>query len=78
MAESRSPGQQSFLMPTSPAAVRRGSADDRPSTKTTQGQIPACLVNASVTYCGNDQVYAFGGFDHETDEGPFWLITTED
>lgn len=33
------------------------------------GQIPACLVNASVTYCSNDQIYAFGGFDQYTDEG---------
>ncbi len=36
-------------------------------TKTT-GQRPACLVNASVTYCGNDQIYVFGGFDQFTDE----------
>lgn len=34
----------------------------------TTGQKPACLVNASVTYCGNDQIYAFGGFDQFTDE----------
>jgi hypothetical protein len=26
------------------------------------------LVNASVTYCGNNQIYAFGGFDQYTDE----------
>ena len=32
------------------------------------GQKPACLVNASVTYCGNNQIYAFGGFDQFTDE----------
>lgn len=35
---------------------------------TTVGQRPACLVNASVTYVGNDQIYAFGGFDQYTDE----------
>ena len=34
----------------------------------TTGQKPACLVNASVTYCSNDQIYAFGGFDQFTDE----------
>lgn len=66
-------GQESVIMSSSPTTARRGSADDRPSIKTTQGQIPACLVNASVTYCGNDQIYTFGGFDHETDEGPFLI-----
>ncbi|ORY14207.1 hypothetical protein BCR34DRAFT_479960 [Clohesyomyces aquaticus] len=35
---------------------------------TTVGAKPACLVNASVTYVGNDQIYAFGGFDQYTDE----------
>lgn len=35
---------------------------------TTVGQRPACLVNASVTYVGNDHIYAFGGFDQYTDE----------
>jgi len=34
----------------------------------TLGQRPACLVNASVTYCGNNQIFAFGGFDQYTDE----------
>lgn len=30
----------------------------------------ACLVNASVTVCGDDEaIYAFGGFDQYTDEG---------
>jgi hypothetical protein len=29
----------------------------------------ACLVNASVTVCGDDSIYAFGGFDQYTDEG---------
>ncbi|KAI5810551.1 hypothetical protein BZA77DRAFT_169048 [Pyronema omphalodes] len=28
----------------------------------------ACLVNASVTVCGEDSIYAFGGFDQYTDE----------
>ncbi|KAL1962527.1 hypothetical protein VTN77DRAFT_9402 [Rasamsonia byssochlamydoides] len=60
--------QNTYLMPTSPAKGRRGSTDYRPSIKKTVGNVPACLVNASVTYCGNDQIYAFGGFDQYTDE----------
>lgn len=59
-------------MPTSPGVgSRRASADYRPAIKKAQGHVPACLVNASVTYCGNDQIYAFGGFDQYTDEGLF-------
>lgn len=58
-------------MPTTPA--KHGSrAPEReakkPVIRKTTGQKPACLVNASVTYCGNDQIYAFGGFDQFTDE----------
>lgn len=57
-----------YLLPSSPA--RRGSIDGyRPTVKKATGSIPACLVNASVTYCGNNQIYAFGGFDQYTDEG---------
>ena len=40
----------------------------RPKVTRTLGQRPAVLVNASVTYCGNNQIYAFGGFDQYTDE----------
>ena len=29
----------------------------------------ACLVNASVTGCPDNTIYAFGGFDQFTDEG---------
>lgn len=65
---SRDP-HNTYLMPASPAKGRRGSADYRPSIKKALGNVPACLVNASVTYCGNDQIYAFGGFDQFTDEG---------
>ncbi|KAF2155402.1 galactose oxidase [Myriangium duriaei CBS 260.36] len=39
-----------------------------PKIITTVGQRPACLVNASVTYVGNDEIYAFGGFDQYSDE----------
>ncbi|PYH95410.1 hypothetical protein BO71DRAFT_397969 [Aspergillus ellipticus CBS 707.79] len=60
--------QSAFLMPFSPSGGRRGSAEYRPSIRKAQGHVPACLVNASVTYCNNDQLYAFGGFDQYTDE----------
>lgn len=58
-------------MPTTPAkhgpqAVEQNAK--KPTIRKTTGQKPACLVNASVTYCGNDQIYAFGGFDQFTDE----------
>lgn len=56
-------------MPPSLSGGRRSSADYRPSIRKAQGHVPACLVNASVTYCNNDQIYAFGGFDQYTDEG---------
>ncbi len=56
-------------MPTSPAKNALSSKDGlKPKIVKTTGQKPACLVNASVTYCGNEQIYAFGGFDQFTDE----------
>lgn len=59
-----------YVMTASPQASRRRRQDPyMPSIITTVGQRPACLVNASVTYVGNDQIYAFGGFDQYTDEG---------
>lgn len=61
--------QDAYLLPASPAGGRPAT-DYRPSVKKAQGHVPACLVNASVTYCSNDQIYAFGGFDQYTDEGP--------
>lgn len=64
--------QGTYLMPTTPAKARRASTEGyRPKIAKTTGQRPACLVNASVTFCGNDQIYAFGGFDQFTDEGTF-------
>ncbi|KAI4197081.1 MAG: hypothetical protein LQ350_006151 [Teloschistes chrysophthalmus] len=58
-----------YLMPTSPSKKSKGTGDNyKPKPVRTCGQRPACLVNASVTYCGNDQIYAFGGFDQYTDE----------
>jgi hypothetical protein len=63
-------------MPTSPARGRRGSTDYRPVIRKAQGNVPACLVNASVTYCNNEQIYAFGGFDQFTDEGRYWFYST--
>lgn len=57
-----------FLMPNSPVKNRMSPNDYKPKVTRTLGQRPACLVNASVTYCGNNQIYAFGGFDQYTDE----------
>ena len=63
-----------YLMPTSPSKKQRHGSDSyRPVIARTCGQRPACLVNASVTYSGNNTIYAFGGFDQYTDEGlPSW------
>lgn len=61
-----------YLLTSSPIkAGRRSPAPQasRPTIMRTKGQRPACLVNASVTYCGNNSIYAFGGFDQYTDEG---------
>lgn len=55
-------------MPNSPLKNRVTMDGYRPRVTRTLGQKPACLVNASVTYCGNNQIYAFGGFDQYTDE----------
>ncbi|KAF2813126.1 galactose oxidase [Mytilinidion resinicola] len=58
-----------FLMSASPMRTRKAATDSyRPKIISTIGAKPACLVNASVTYVGNDQIYAFGGFDQYTDE----------
>ncbi|KAH9906550.1 hypothetical protein F4778DRAFT_656109 [Xylariomycetidae sp. FL2044] len=57
-----------FVMPNSPMKNRAMMDGYRPKVTRTLGQRPACLVNASVTYCGNNQIYAFGGFDQYTDE----------
>ncbi|KAI0392786.1 kelch domain-containing protein [Xylariaceae sp. FL0594] len=57
-----------FVMPNSPLKNRAIMEGYRPKVTRTVGQRPACLVNASVTYCGNNQIYAFGGFDQYTDE----------
>lgn len=59
-----------YVMSGSPVknARRRTGEPYMPKIITTVGQRPACLVNASVTYVGNDMIYAFGGFDQYTDE----------
>ncbi|KAK3674081.1 hypothetical protein LTR78_005928 [Recurvomyces mirabilis] len=59
-----------FVMSQSPVkgGRRRTGEPYIPKIITTLGQRPACLVNASVTYVGNDLIYAFGGFDQYTDE----------
>lgn len=60
----------SYMMPVTPQKSKRGSIPEglKPRIWKTTGQKPACLVNASVTYCGSNQIYAFGGFDQFTDE----------
>ncbi|CAK7273337.1 hypothetical protein SEPCBS57363_005601 [Sporothrix epigloea] len=66
-----SSSNNTYIMPNSPMKNRgSGSSSDgyRPKITRTLGQRPACLVNASVTYCGNNQIFAFGGFDQYTDE----------
>ena len=56
-------------MSTSPSRPRPSSNDGyKPRIISTIGQRPACLVSASVTYVGNGEIYAFGGFDQYTDE----------
>lgn len=66
--------QGTYLMPASPAGGRWANADYRPTVKKAVGHVPSCLVNASVTYCSNDRIYAFGGFDQFTDEGQICSI----
>ncbi|KAM0192621.1 hypothetical protein ACHAPI_008205 [Fusarium lateritium] len=63
-----SSSNNTYIMPNSPAKGRNIADGYRPKVTRTLGQRPACLVNASVTYCGNNQIYAFGGFDQYTDE----------
>lgn len=72
---SASSSNNTYLLPMSPSKGRRASSDAyKPRIARTCGQRPACLVNASVTYCGSSQIYAFGGFDQYTDEGTLILI----
>ncbi|KAF2268280.1 galactose oxidase [Lojkania enalia] len=64
-----SSSNNTFLMTASPVRNRKSTSDGyKPKIITTVGAKPACLVNASVTYVGNDMMYAFGGFDQYTDE----------
>ncbi|KAK3336783.1 hypothetical protein B0T19DRAFT_51024 [Cercophora scortea] len=65
---STSSSNNTYIMPNSPLKNRAPMDGYRPKVTRTLGQRPACLVNASVTYCGNNQIYAFGGFDQYTDE----------
>lgn len=63
-----SSSNNTYIMPNSPAKARSTADGYRPKVTRTLGQRPACLVNASVTYCGDNRIYAFGGFDQYTDE----------
>ncbi|KAK4170446.1 RING finger protein B [Cladorrhinum sp. PSN259] len=67
-ASAASSSNNTYIMPNSPLKNRAANDGYRPKITRTLGQRPACLVNASVTYCGNNQIYAFGGFDQYTDE----------
>ncbi|KAF4125102.1 Kelch motif [Geosmithia morbida] len=67
-AAASSGGGGTYIMANSPVKVRPVTHGYRPKVTRTLGQRPACLVNASVTYCGNNQIFAFGGFDQYTDE----------
>ena len=59
-----------YLMPSSPLRKARAANDNyKPTMMKTCGQRPACLVNASVNYVGDNAMYVFGGFDQFTDEG---------
>ena len=52
-------------MPNSPVKLSKESY--RPKVIRAVGQKPACLVNATDTYCGEAEgIYAFGGFDAYT------------
>ncbi|KAF2735740.1 kelch repeat protein [Polyplosphaeria fusca] len=58
-----------FLMTATPVRNRKSASEGyKPKIITTVGAKPACLVNASVNYVGDDLIYAFGGFDQYTDE----------
>lgn len=57
-----------YIMSNSPTKGRPVTDGYRPKITRTLGQRPACLVNASVTYCGSNHIYAFGGFDQYSDE----------
>lgn len=67
-ASAASSSNNTYIMPNSPVKALPMTEGYRPKVTRTLGQRPACLVNASVTYCGNNQIYAFGGFDQYTDE----------
>lgn len=67
-ASGASSSGNTYIMPSSPSKARPTTDGYRPRVIRTLGQRPACLVNASVTYCGNNQIFAFGGFDQYTDE----------
>lgn len=63
------PSLTAYNMSSSSSRSRKPASEGyKPKIISTIGAKPACLMNASVTYVGNDQIYAFGGFDQYTDE----------
>ncbi|KAI6857771.1 hypothetical protein KC318_g21459, partial [Hortaea werneckii] len=57
----RTNNDNTYILSGSPVknGRRRTGEPYMPKIITTVGQRPACLVNASVTYVGNDLIYAF-------------------
>lgn len=64
----RASNDGTYLLSRSPLKKRAANSEYKPKIINTIGQRPACLVSATVTYVGNDEIYAFGGFDQYTDE----------
>lgn len=59
---------RTFMLSGTPEGARPTPRPYRPQVIATVGHRPTCLVNASITHAGKDQIYAFGGFDQYTDE----------
>lgn len=71
MARLSAGSDNTFVMARSPRKLSQQPHNEPylPRIITAVGEKPACLVNASVTYTGNNVIYLFGGFDESTDDG---------
>ncbi len=68
-ASAASSSTNTYIMPSSPLKTRTPvDGGYRPRVTRTLGQKPSCLVNATLNYCGNNQLLVFGGFDQFSDE----------
>ena len=64
-----STSDQTYMITASPARNRKRDNESlKPKVISALGRPPACLVQATATYVGSNQIYVFGGFDQETDE----------